>query len=186
MSPTREPDNDLTTIEEYFVAEKLRERRHEFVDGLIFERQDATFDHNRINLSLLYYLHEAAHNEHCFLSNSMVRLRAAENIVYYADAMATCDRSDDDAYIVNRPCFAAEVMSPSTEMTDRREKAMIYRAIPSMRTILLIYEERREVIHFERGDDGSWTRHLLNDGTIEIPCLQTSITIDQIYERVPD
>lgn len=176
----------LTTVEEYLVAEKERERRHEFVDGSIFEREDATRRHSSINLNIAYYLDAAVEASNCWVFMSMVRLRAASNVVYYPDVMVTCDLEGDDEYIVTRPCAIVEVVSPSTEMTDLREKAMIYRTIPSMRTLMLVYEERRKVIHYNRSEDGDWTRQVLTDGAIEIPCLGIDLSLEQIYRRLPD
>ncbi|PIV87973.1 MAG: Uma2 family endonuclease, partial [Hydrogenophilales bacterium CG17_big_fil_post_rev_8_21_14_2_50_63_12] len=44
-----------------------------------------------------------------------------------------------------RPCLLAEVLSPNTEATDRREKLTAYQRLPSLREYLLIAQDEMRV-----------------------------------------
>ena len=75
---------------------------------------------------------------------------------YYPDVMVNCDPAGQQNYYCDTPSVIVEVMSPTTERIDRREKLMAYELIPSLHTYVLVSQERREVtIHRRAGDD--WT-----------------------------
>jgi hypothetical protein len=48
---------------------------------------------------------------------------------------------DLDAVTVEDPMFVIEVLSPSTEATDRREKLLVYRTLPSLSEYVLISQD---------------------------------------------
>jgi hypothetical protein len=45
---------------------------------------------------------------------------------------------------------------------------------------VIIAQDVRRVIVYKRSPDG-WSVEILEDGEIEIPCLETSVTLEQIY-----
>jgi hypothetical protein len=49
-----------------------------------------------------------------------------------------------------------EVLSRSTETTDRREKWLAYGTMPSLRWYILAHSERPEVTYFARNRTGEW------------------------------
>jgi Uma2 family endonuclease len=79
-----------------------------------------------------------------------------------------------------------EVTSPSTARTDRGEKLMAYREIRSLRAYLIVDHRRRRVERYWRGSETApWQREeVASTGHVVIPCLDTELTLDQIYRRV--
>lgn len=72
-----------------------------------------------------------------------------------------------------------EVLSPSTERIDRREKLFAYQTIPSLREYLLVDPDRRcvEVYRF-----GETVRHeTFTEGGFWLDCLGAEITLDDVY-----
>lgn len=174
------------TLEEYLEFEQKSDVRHEFVAGEIYAFAGGTLRHAAISLNIASYLRQAAVPLGCYAFTGDALLKAAPNIAYYPDAVVTCDPEENNRLLVTRPCFVAEVLSPSTEMTDLREKLLVYRNIRTLQTIVYVYQDRQEVIHHYRNGDGSWTRQTLQDGAIDVPCLGIDLSLDQIYEALPD
>ena len=70
--------------------------------------------------------------------------------MYYPDVMVVCDPEDVDELIVSRPCLVVEVISPSTQLVDRREKLFFYRQIESLDGYLIVEQDERRVIYHSR------------------------------------
>ncbi len=71
-------------------------------------------------------------------------LRAAEDVLYYPDVMVVC--GDDETLLQEAPCLVVEVISPSTEAIDRREKLLAYKKkLLSLRVYLMVDQQRRHV-----------------------------------------
>jgi Uma2 family endonuclease len=51
--------------------------------------------------------------------------------------MLTCTATDRDPIQKPSPCIVAEVLRPSTATTDRQEKVLAYRQIPSLKAYIL-------------------------------------------------
>jgi Uma2 family endonuclease len=86
-----------------------------------------------------------------------------------------------------RPCLIVEVLSPSTERTDRREKWLVYREIPSLRYYLLVGSSSRRVEYYARDAEDEWQMALLDPGaSLSIVCsdYRAKLTIDDLYEDV--
>ena len=80
------------------------------------------------------------------------------------------------------PCFIAEVQSDSTAETDNGSKLDEYTKIPSLQRYAIISQKTRQVVVYKRiGDTWSFTV-LLENGEIDIPCLNTTLSLEQIYK----
>src|SRR5918995_1199538 len=60
--------------------------------------------------------------------------------------MVACGEEPEDPYIEDEPCLVVEVPSPSSQNTDRREKLMFYRQIPSVEAYLIVHQEIRQPV----------------------------------------
>ena len=76
------------------------------------------------------------------------------NRYYYPDVMILCDPRDTDDRIFQYPCFIAEVFSPSTEATDRREKLQAYRTIETLQGYLMLDPQRSAAEYVKRTPQG--------------------------------
>jgi Uma2 family endonuclease len=85
------------------------------------------------------------------------------------------------------PCLIAEVLSPSTEVIDRREKLIAYRTLEALRYYLLVAQDAQRVELYERQDDGSWVHTIYEaEGDLEFRCggLHIRFSLAEIYEDV--
>ncbi len=76
------------------------------------------------------------------MSDVKVRVEEADTF-YYPDVFVTCDARDTDPYVKRYPSLVIEVLSPSTEAVDRREKLLNYRKLPSLHEYVLIGSDQR-------------------------------------------
>jgi Uma2 family endonuclease len=172
------------TVEEYLELEKTSSVKHEYVAGEIHAMVGASRRHNRIAVNILRRLADAAEGGPCRVYISDMKLRVADDLFYYPDVMVACEPEPDDPYTENEPCLVVEVVSPSTETTDRREKLAAYKKMPSLRAYLIVAQDRQWIERHWRGEDGVWRRADLVDeeALVPFPCPEMETTIARIYE----
>lgn len=116
---------------------------------------------------------------------SDVRLRIGDTISYYPDAMVCCDSSDDEEAARRRPCLVAEILSPGTQATDRREKLAVYLAMPSVLTHLLVEPDYPMVeAHVRVTPEAPWRHDTLGlDGVVDLPGPPMTLAVSDLYRR---
>jgi Uma2 family endonuclease len=174
------------SLEAYLQSELSSPVRHEYLAGQVFAMAGAGERHNRIALNLAVGLRMAARGGPCgvFLSDMKLRVESYD-ACYYPDVMLVCDPHDPDEYLKHKPCLLAEVLSPSTEATDRREKGRAYRSLPGLRYYLLVASDRPRVEYWQRTAAGDWEAAELEPGeTLRVDCggYRAALTLEQIYE----
>ncbi|MEY6431792.1 Uma2 family endonuclease [Thioalkalicoccus limnaeus] len=174
-------------IDTYLQGELGSESRHEYVAGQTFMMAGAGERHSRIAGNLFFHLRGAIRGTPCgvFVSDMKVRITAHDSF-YYPDVLVTCDPSDRESLNKTTPCLIAEVLSPATEIIDRREKLIAYRTLPSLRDYLLISQDSRRVERYYRDAAGHWTHEIIEDGGLQIVCgdLDVALTLADLYEDV--
>ena len=174
------------SVEEYLAGEPSSEIRHEFIGGEVYAMSGGSEAHNLISGNLLSAIRQHLRGKPCkvFMADMKVRLNiATDDIFYYPDVMVTCDPSDDAKFYKTKPCLIIEVLSPSTERVDRREKFLSYQRIPSLNEYILVDQETMEVTVFERVSD--WNpRRLGNGQTLTLPSIDFNMPIAEVYEDV--
>lgn len=176
------------TVEEYLAFEAASPERHEFVDGEIYAMSGAFRRHSKIAMNIAARVWNTAHRGPCRVHRGEVKARIGR-IYYYPDVMVACGPEPDDPHLEDAPCLVVEVLSPSTESTDRREKLMVYRRLASLGTYLVVDQDRRLVDRYWRDADdagGGWRHATLDgEGTVALPCpAGFTLTLDEIYEGV--
>lgn len=179
---------NLMSVQEYLEGEPLSDIRHEYLAGAVYAMAGAGEKHNRVAGNLFFHLRAATRGKPCgvFMNDMKVRVAQADSF-YYPDVLVTCDPLDTDAYYKQFPCLIAEVLSPSTEAIDRREKLLTYRKLPSLTHYLLLSQEQRRVEWYARDDQGRWLLTVLEGrGVLDLLCqgLSVQVTLDDLYEDV--
>jgi Uma2 family endonuclease len=165
------------------IEEASRDVRYELVGGVLHAMVGVTKRHNLITLQLAALLMPAARQSSCDVYVTDVKLRVNEETVYYPDLMVVCDPQDTDPLVASRPCLVVEVLSPSTAATDRREKLLAYRQIPTLLTYLVVHQDEQRVDrHWRDTPDFTWHGAFLTEGTIPLPCPDTELSLSAIYE----
>jgi Uma2 family endonuclease len=173
------------TLEEYFDFEERSRTRHEYVDGEVFEMSGTTRRHNDIVGNVYMRLRTAARGGAYRVHFAEVKLRAGR-VVYYPDVMAGCAAPPADERLEDAPNLVVEVLSPSTQSTDRREKLMVYKGIASLNAYLIIDQMQRQVDRHWRDAAGEWRHDVIVDGAVPVSfgSVSLTMTLDEVYEGV--
>jgi Uma2 family endonuclease len=176
------------SVQEYLDGEKTSDVRHEYLAGQVHAMAGAGESHNRIALNIAFHLRAATRGKPCgvFINDMKLRVAHADSF-YYPDVLVTCDPQDTEPFYKQFPCLIVEVLSPSTEAIDRREKLAAYRALPSMHHYLLVSQDQRHVEWHHRDVHDRWIMAAMDgEGLIDLAChaLQVSVSMNEIYEDV--
>ena len=181
----RAPVPGPMSVEEYLRFEAAAETKHEYVDGEVYAMTGVTLRHAKIVTNLVKRLARAAEGGPCQVIAVDVKVRAAKERVYYPDIVVVCTPHLDDELVIDDPCYVVEVTSPGTARTDRGEKRAAYRGVASLRAYHIVDHRRRRVERYWRDDRGLWQRDdVAGEGSVPVPCPDTSLTLDEIYEGV--
>lgn len=177
----------LITVEDYLSGEPLSKVKHEYVAGELFAMAGASEEH--IELAGNFYIALRAHLKggscKAYISEMKVRLRIGlKDLFYYPDVLVACDPSDTDRYFKRLPKLIIEVLSPSTERTDRLEKFEHYTTLSSLEEYVLVYQDHMQVTIFRRR--AGWVGEIIVDplACVELESVGLSLSLAALYENV--
>lgn len=180
--PPHRPDDAAAYLEH----ERGAEARHERWEGSAYAMVGASWAHNVITANLTAILHRLGRANGCTtVSQDMkVHVPARDGFVY-PDIVMVCDPPrflDDARDVLLNPTLVVEVLSDSTERFDRGEKANGYRALPSVRALLLVSQHRARIECQGREQDGSWRlREYEGDAEAVVPGLAGVVALAEVF-----
>ena len=172
--------------QEYLHGELTSEIRHEYVDCEVYAMAGAGEAHNLVAGNVFAKLRDFARGGPCrvFISDMKLHVQTWK-AYYYPDILVTCDPTDIHNHFKERPSLVVEVLSPSTESTDRREKMLAYRTLPSLREYVLVATDKRQVEIYRRDEHDEWQLATVNlDEPQLLESVGVSLTLEEIYEDV--
>lgn len=182
---------NIFTVEEYLELEQTSEIRHEYLGGQVFAMSGGSKEHNTISLNIASRLRSDLRGGSCsvFMADMKVNIRVInnqkKNIYYYPDVVVTCDSDDKDRFYLNYPCLIIEVLSPSTEITDRREKLVNYRDLESLQEYVLVSQDEIKIEVYRKDDRGNWLMQTLGkNDELHLDSIKLTLTMAEIYEDV--
>jgi Uma2 family endonuclease len=99
--------------------------------------------------------------------------------------MVACGREGTEKYYLTDPKLIVEVLSPSTQSIDQREKAFNYRQIPALEEYVLVSQDRCEVTIHRRLEGWEGLVIASPEGTAEFRSVDLSLPLSEIYRGVP-
>jgi Uma2 family endonuclease len=180
------PDRLFMSAAEYLDWEPTQEDRYEYWDGEVVAMSGGTRNHNRISLNFSKLLDDALLNRDCDVYIADVKVQVEPGRKYfYPDVVVTCDKSDNDAQIVQSPCLIIEVLSPSTEAIDRGAKFARYRQFQSLQEYVLVQVDRPKVEVFRRNENSQWVLSEYDlDDRLLLESIGVEIAISDLYRQV--
>lgn len=182
------PKPEPISIEEYLDGERVSEIRHEYVAGFVYATAGASDDHNRISLNIASELQQRLRGKRCeaFINDMKVKIPPKlASAFFYPDVLVVCDPADNARYFRERPTIIFEVISPDTERTDRREKALAYGSIETLRAYVLVEQDEMKLTVLRPTADGSWQTEVLQGvgAVLKLQEIDAELPLDRIYER---
>ena len=172
---------------DYLAFEAQSPVRNEYIAGEVFAMTGASIRHNVIAGNLFAELRAHLKGTPCRTLIEGVKLHLRkEQSYFYPDVMVTCENRlqelDSQQQIVEEPLVVVEILSPSTEAVDRREKLRAYRTLPSLKEYILVSQDKAQVEIYRRRGDIGWDIITYEPGdTLEIASLELKISINDIY-----
>lgn len=176
----------MLTEEEYLENERHSDVRQEYLAGLVYAMAGASATHNLIALTLATRLRAHLRGKGCqvFISDMKVRIDVIDTF-YYPDVMVTCDPADNADYFRTSPVLIVEVASPTTAVTDRREKLLAYQKIASLREYIIVSQSEARIDVYRRASNGRWWEATLGaDDVLELESVNLDLPANEVYEDV--
>jgi Uma2 family endonuclease len=174
------PAIEKISVQDYLQREQLAEVRHEFVDGVMIAMAGEKRVHNKLARRFVLLLEALADSKNCEVVIEIVKVRTRETRYRYPDFAVSCNPGDDPGFLEN-PCLIVEILSDSTEHTDFGKKLDEYTRLPSLQRYVLVASDSRFVVVYRREKDRWTVESLESEGEFDVPCLDTTVTLEQIY-----
>ncbi|GGA34753.1 Uma2 family endonuclease [Okeania sp. KiyG1] len=175
---------------DYLEGEKMSPIRHEYLGGQIFAMSGGSEEHNRISGNIYASLLTHLRGSGCktFIADMKVKIAIAENssdIFYYPDVMVTCNPQDTEKYYKSYPYLIVEVLSPSTQNLDRREKRLNYQSLGSLQEYVLVDQTEMKVEVYRPSKTGYWSKESLGkEDCLELKSVGLTLTMADIYDEI--
>jgi len=182
VSPSRH-----MSVDQYLTSERQSAVRHEYLAGEVFAMSGAGARHNSVLARVFAEMARHLRGSPLQLLSADMKVRIKTHMreyFYYPDLMVITDADQSEGQrlsFVRSPRLIAEVISPSTENIDRREKALMYREIAALEEYALIASEKCEVTVYRRQLD--WRPILCNTlaQVAELRSIDLSLPLTRIY-----
>ena len=191
------------TPEEYITFERkaLPDRkiiRHEYINGELIAMSGASRAHNLITGNIFGELRTLLRGSECETYADEMRVSTPTTTSYfYPDVVVVYEepRFEDNAFdTLLNPIILVEVLSPSTEVYDRREKFAHYRHLASLQEYVLVAQDKVLVEHHHRqekqepalttGNDWIFTAFQTLEESLPLTSIHCELPLQEIYERV--
>jgi len=164
------PKQRMTVPEFLTWSDKQPEtERYELVDGEIVAMTRDTVRHNRAKTAAFIALRDAigAAGVPCEVFIDGVGVRINDATLRIPDVVVHCGAEPDPrAMIVGSPLIVVEVVSPSSERDDTNSKIVDYLSVASIHHYLIIFSQKRVVVHHRRNERGNFETHIAHGGDI--------------------
>jgi Uma2 family endonuclease len=186
---TAQPKPYIPTAE-YFILDQQSDTKLEYYAGTIVAQAGATARHNLIVANIIGHLYAQVRRNACHLFPSDMRVQAVDQQAYtYPDVTIVCGTpqfADPAEMTLSNPTIIIEILSPSTEARDRKEKFFYYRAIDSLQEYVLIAQNTPYVQRYTRQTPHFWYVHLTDDlaDQVVLEAIGCTLTMSAIYEGI--
>src|SRR6266849_10029006 len=155
-SMAMQPARQYMTFEQYLLLVNHSDRHYEYYDGEVRLMAGGTSNHATIALNCGVALDQALGDDAVcrpYITDKLVRV--APTKVLIPDVVVSCHAADHgESQIIDTPILVVEVLSRSTEMTDRFVKLVLYQAKASIWEIVFISQVIQRVEVFSRSTTG--------------------------------
>jgi len=143
----------------------------ELVDGEVIAMAPERVLHNLAKLAVARALGDSvrAANLPCIVLTDGVTVRINDHTAREPDASVQCGVEVDlDSLLIDAPVIVVEVASPTSERDDTGAKLVDYFSVPSIQHYLIVFPQRRVIVHYQRGERGKIDARIAHDGEIAL------------------
>lgn len=174
------------SVQDYLEGEKISQIKHEYIDGEVYAMAGTSKSHNRIIGNLVEKLKAHLRGGDCEPFFVDIKVHSEKfNRFYYPDLIVVCGEDEESEYFTAKPKLIVEVLSPSTALTDRREKMFVYKEIESINEYVLIEQDKIYAEVYRRRENGLWDWiEFFPDEEIEFASIAFKMAMREIYAGV--
>jgi len=174
------------SFEQYLLLVNNSDQRYEYHDGQVRLLAGGSSNYAAIALNFGVALDSALGDDSLcrpYVADKLVRVTPTRVVI--PDVVVSCDIADHgESQIIQAPILVVEVLSRSTEMTDRFEKLALYQAKESIQEILFLSQYIQRVEVFSRSAT-SWLYQQYGAGqSFHLTSLNVTIETRQLYRRL--
>ena len=174
------------TRDEFLAWAPADDRRYEFDGSAPVAMTGGTRNHARIAGNVQVALQTRLRGTPCEALSQDAGLATVGEAIRYPDVLVTCTRGPGSERLISGVVVVFEVLSPSSGRTDRIEKLLEYRAVPTIRRYVILEDRGPGLTVFER-EPGvlAWTASALGgDDVLHMPEIGICVPVAEFYERV--
>jgi Uma2 family endonuclease len=183
--------HDQMTVEEFLALDRESlDQKYEFRNGQMVAMSEGTVNHSTLIGNTFLLIRPHFRNKPCrVLTESTLKI---EDESYLPDIMVTCGEKDvkENKTYVEHPKLVIEVLSPSTENNDRRDKLWAYTRCFSIQEYILVNWDCMIVHKMTRkgtqdSDRFQWIDQWYSQGEdVELESINLSIPVDEVYAEI--
>jgi Uma2 family endonuclease len=183
------PKYNYISPEEYLAMERASEEKHEYYDGFVIAMSWARLKHNQVASNLTAKIGNYLENKDCQILSSDMRVSTPNRDAYiYPDASIVCgepELEDDKFDTLINPSVVFEILSPSTQKSDKGYKLLHYKNIPSLKEYIMVDVSKRFVEVVRKEPDGAWRFEDIFDPStgFHIETIGLTIFFDDLYRN---
>ena len=171
----------LMTVDEFLAFEGERDTRYQLVRGVVTAMAPARALHGEMVGALARSIGGRLPRPCRIIVEAGIRPSERNDTYWQADLALNCRPRQPGEIYVEAPTLIIEVLSPSTEATDRLLKLADYRRMTSVEHILLVSIDMVAIEHWRRAGDLWQVRDLGPGDLLTIEDLGITIALDDLY-----
>jgi len=175
------------TLDEFFEFQERTPITYEYINGIIRAMSGPSVAHCLITQNIFSVIRARLRGGPCeaFCTGGQLQLTfGKDEIIYHPDVYVSCDRKAWSEKSVVNPRFVVEVLSPSTQHIDRREKLVNYCRLISLQEYVIVSQRRAELEIYRR--ENNWRQDVIDapGAVAEFRSLDVTVALADIYDGV--
>lgn len=178
------PASRPLTVEEYFELEERSTLRHEYINGAVYAMTGVSRAHNSLSLELAFLLKQHLRTGPCRVFSTDLKLHLKlgdDRLYYYPDVMVACDKQGWGEHFIHNPKLVIEVLSPTTQSIDLREKALSYKRLPSVEEYVVVAQKECRVTVYRRAERWEPQSYSGPEAMLELRSVGLTVPLDEVY-----
>ncbi len=173
----------IMRIEDFLAWEARQEVKYEFDGFEPVAMAGGSVRHSALQRNLAISVGGRLRGTPCAFHGSDMKVVTAERS-RYPDGQVICGPLEGTARFTTAPVVLFEVISPGYEDVDRVDKAGEYRRLATVRSYVILEQDRPAVTLMTRAADGWLVRQLTAADVLPLPEIGIEVPITELYEGV--
>jgi len=172
------------TRDQFLTWAESQRVRYEFDGFEPVAMTGGTRDHSQICQNIYAALRARLRGTGCVPLGPDAGIATIGDAVRYPDALVTCTRGPGNDRLIPGVVMVFEVLSPSSAQTDRVDKLLEYRMVPTLRRYVIVETTGiGMIVHTRATGEDPWTTAALSGGDVlSMPEIGADVPVEEFYE----